>query len=106
MTVSELISKIILTGSLLGAFSMIATAFGLIVKYLLKPIRKELRENDVRQCRIFLAGFLCDLEHGVEKDEAQWQLAHEIYDHYIDDLDENSYIHDKWERVVTHGNNE
>ena len=49
---------------------------------------------------MFLVGFLCDVENGIEKDEVQWQLAHEIYDHYSNTLKENSYIHDKWERVV------
>jgi hypothetical protein len=106
MTVSELLTKIVFIGSVLGAFGVIMAAFTAAMNYLLKPIKTELRKNDVRQCRIFLVGFLCDVENGVDKDEVQWKLAHEIYDHYEKDLKENSYVHDKWERVVLHGNNE
>lgn len=102
MTVSELLSKIIFFGSVLGAFGVIIAAFTAAMNFLLKPIRNDLRKNDVRQCRIFLVEFLCDLEAGVEKDEVQWKLAHEIYDHYKEDLNENSYVHDKWERMINH----
>ncbi len=100
MTVKELGQFIITAASFLGALSVICTTFGLVVNWLLKPIRKELRREDVRSCRMFLVSFLCDVENGIEKDEVQWQFAHEIYDHYSNDLNENSYIHDKWERVV------
>lgn len=103
MTVSELGQFVITAGTFLGALGVIYTSFGLIVKWLLKPIRKELRREDVRSCRMFLVSFLCDVENGVSKDEAQWQLAHEIYDHYSKELKENSYVHDKWERVVING---
>ena len=106
MTVAELTSIIIRVGSLLGALGVIIGAFTVIMNRLLEPIRIDLRKNDVRQCRIFLVNFLCDVENGVDKDEVQWKLAHEIYDHYEKDLKENSYVHDKWERVVIHGNNE
>ena len=104
MTVNELGHIIITAGSFIGALGVICTAFGLIVKWLLKPITKELKREDVRSCRMFLVDFLCDIENGISKDEVQWKLAHEIYDHYSNDLNENSYVHDKWERVVN--NNE
>ena len=104
MTVSELGQYIVTIGSILAALGAIGTAFGLVVSYLLKPIRKELRREDIRSCRMFLVGFLCDVEKGVYKDEVEWKLAHEIYDHYTKELKENSYVHDKWERVVN--NNE
>ena len=102
MTLSELGQLIITAGAFLGAVGVICTTFGLIVNWLLKPIRKELKREDVRSCRMFLVDFLCDVENGIQKDEVQWQLAHEIYDHYTNDLKENSYVHDKWERVVNH----
>ena len=100
MTVSELGQFIITVAAFLGALSVIGTAFGFVVNLMLKPIRKDLKREDVRSCRMFLVGFLCDVENGIEKDEVQWQLAHEIYDHYTNELKENSYVHDKWERVV------
>ena len=105
MLVSDLISKIILIGSLITALSVIIGVFTVAMNLVLNPIKRDMRKNDVRQCRIFLVDFLCDVEAGVSKDEAQWKLAHEIYDHYEKDLKENSYVHDKWDRVVGHGNN-
>lgn len=106
MTINELGGYIVSTGSFLGAMSVIAAAFGLIVKWTLKPVRTELKREDIRSCRMFLVEFLCDIENGVEKDEVQWQLAHEIYDHYTNELKENSYVHDKWERVVNGGHSD
>lgn len=100
MTVNEVGQLVTTIASFIGALGVICTAFGIIVNWLLKPIRKELKREDVRSCRMFLVGFLCDVENNIEKDEVQWQLAHEIYDHYTNELKENSYIHDKWERVV------
>lgn len=100
MTVNEVGQLVTTIASFIGALGVICTAFGMIVNWLLKPIRKELKREDVRSCRMFLVGFLCDVENNIEKDEVQWQLAHEIYDHYTNELKENSYIHDKWERVV------
>lgn len=100
MTISEAGQIIITTASFIGAVGVICTALGVVVSWLLKPIRKDLRREDVRSCRMFLVGFLCDLENGIEKNEVEWQLAHEIYDHYTNELKENSYVHDKWERVV------
>lgn len=95
LTVKELCSALIFLGSLITAVSIISAFLNNALKKLFRPL-------DVRDCRVFLVNFLCDLEQGIEKDEAQWQLAHEIYDHYTIDLKENSYVHDKWERVVNH----
>lgn len=105
MLVSDLVSKIILLASLITAIGIIIGLFATAMNFVLKPIKKDMRKNDVRQCRIFLVEFLCDIEKEVEKDEVQWKLAHEIFDHYEKDLKENSYVHDKWERVVGNGNN-
>ena len=100
MTVNEVGELIIKTASFIGAVGVICAALGVMLNRLLKPIRDDLRREDVRSCRMFLVGFLCDLENGTDKNEVEWQLAHEIYDHYTNDLKENSYVHDKWERVV------
>ena len=102
MPVGELGEYIVTIAGVLGALSVIGTAFGFVVRHLLKPIRLELRREDIRSCRMFLVGFLCDVENGIVKDEVQWKLAHEIYDHYTKELNENSYVHDKWERIVNH----
>ena len=61
---------------------------------------------DVKECRRFLVDFLIDVEKGVGKNEVQRKFAHDVYDHYTDDLKENSYVKDFWEGVVIHGNHE
>ena len=40
---------------------------------------------------------------GVEKDEVQIKRAYEVYEHYTKDLHKNSYIHDKWEKLMKKG---
>lgn len=101
MTINDVGQIIVTIASYIGAVGVICAALGVVVNRLLKPIREDLRREDVRSCRMFLVDFLCDVENGIEKDEVQWKLAHEIYDHYSNKLNENSYIHDKWERVVS-----
>ena len=51
----------------------------------------------------FLVNFLADVENGDEKDDVQTKRACEVYDHYVKDLHGNSYIHDKWTRVMIEG---
>lgn len=96
------IAQIIITaGGVLSALAVISAALLKIInKNFVDPILKKFDQKDTLDCKRYLVDFLNDVEHGVEKDEEQWQLAHETYDHYINDLNENSYVHDKWERVT------
>lgn len=95
---------IIYTGSVIGGATAIAAIFvkwfDKKLKAILEPMQKQIHKMDVKECRRFLIDFLLDIEHGVEKDEVQWRFAHDVYDHYILELHENSYVKDKWERVV------
>lgn len=70
------------------------------VEKMLEPTNKKLDELDRTQCQNYLIEFLTDVEKGVEKDSSQWEHAHKTYDHYTKDLNGNSYIHTKWEKVV------
>lgn len=101
---------IIYAATFIGA---VGTITGIIMKWLnkkltaiLEPMQMQIHKMDVKECRRFLIDFLIDVEHSVEKDEVQWKFAHDVYDHYINELKENSYVKDKWERVVTNGHNE
>ena len=80
------------------------TALGIISAFIARTMKKffhRLDELDIRECRAYLIGFMRDLENGYVKDEVEWEYAHEVYDHYTNDLKQNSYIHDKWVRVTT-----
>lgn len=66
----------------------------------LSTIEHRTDKIDENQCRNFLVDFLSDVESGLEKDEIQIKRAYEVYEHYTKDLHKNSYIHDKWERLM------
>lgn len=66
----------------------------------LEPIYKKIDKIDENQCRNFLVDFLADVEKGIEKDDVQVKRAYEVYEHYTKDLHKNSYIHDKWEKLM------
>lgn len=96
----ETINGVILIGSLITAVGVIIAAMKKLLDKILEPIVQKIDNMDERQCKVFLVDFLNDLEHGLYKDEVQFKFAHEVYDHYINDLHGNSYVHDKWERVM------
>ena len=107
---SSFFELIIRIASFLGA---VATICGFIVSWLdkklksiLVPIQNQINKMDVKECRRFLIDFLVDVEKGIQKDQVQWKFAHDVYDHYANELKENSYVKDKWERVVCHENHE
>ena len=106
----NLFDIVIYTASLIGAAGTIT---GILLKWLnkkltemLEPMQIQIYKMDVKECRRFLIDFLVDIDSGCEKNEVQWKFAHDVYDHYTNDLKENSYVKDFWERVVIYGHNE
>lgn len=93
-------------GSVATVSGIITRIFNKKITAIIEPVKKQLHKMDVKECRRFLIDFLIDIEHGVDKDEVQWKFAHDVYDHYINELKENSYVKDKWERVMSNGYNE
>lgn len=67
---------------------------------LIDPIQKQIHKMDVKESRRVLIDFLVDVENGIDKNEVQRKFAHDVYDHYVNDLGENSYVKDFWERMV------
>lgn len=86
--------------SIIAAITTIIIALKKIFKKAIAPIEIKINELDKNQCKALLVEFLCDLENGERKDEEQVKLAYEIYDRYTNELKCNSYIHDKWERIM------
>ena len=73
----------------------------------LKPINEKLEVIDTKidkldknQCKNYLTEFLEDVKNGIPKSDIQIQRATEVYDHYINDLHLNTYIHDSWEKYM------
>lgn len=66
-------------------------------------VAKELRNLDVQTTRNFLVRYLADTERGQYLYDTEKEQFWKEYDHYIDDLKENSFIK-KWvERLEEQG---
>lgn len=66
----------------------------------LKEIKDDIYRLDKNQCMNYLTEFLEDVKNGVEKSDIQIKRATEVYDHYINDLHLNTYIHSSWEKYM------
>ena len=60
----------------------------------------KMKDIDENQCKNFLVRFLADVERGKDLDEVEVERAYNAYEHYFKDLKCNSYIHDKWNRLM------
>lgn len=69
----------------------------------LNTIDNRIDKIDKNECKNYLTEFLEDIKNGVPKSDIQIQRATEVYDHYINDLHLNTYIHDGWERYMKGG---
>lgn len=86
------------------AISTIVTAIVIflnkIIKKQLTPINDKIDKLDLNDCKNFLVRFLADVERGQVIDEVEEKRAHDVYDHYKNDLKGNSYIGDKWNKLM------
>ena len=96
----NLVEIVILVGSLISAVTVIIVALKKILGKMFEPVNNKIDNLDLGQARNYLVDFLADIENGIPKDECQIERAYELYDHYTKDLGGNSYIHNKWERVM------
>ena len=93
-----ILAGIITSGSIIIVF--IQKNLEKVLKNELEPISTQIKNLDVSQCKNFLVGFLADVEQGNELDKVELERAYEIYDHYINDLKQNSYIHNRWVQLM------
>lgn len=93
-----ILAGIITSGSIIIVF--IQKSLKKLIKNELEPISTQIKSLDVSQCKNFLVGFLADVEQGNELDKVELERAYEIYDHYINDLKQNSYIHNRWVQLM------
>ena len=69
----------------------------------LEPFSKTLRKIDKETCKNFIVRCIADVERGDSLSETEAQRFKEQYDHYINDLKENTYIKDKYEKLKAEG---
>ena len=103
ITLGEMSDVLLFIAEFGGVIITITLAMKKILNKNLKPITEKIDKLDKNQCRNYLVDFLADIELGISKDETQIRRAYEVYDHYSIDLNGNSYIHDKWERLKKEG---
>ena len=73
------------------------------VNYKLDNMDKKLDDVDISACKNFLVRFLADVEQGNVIDEVEKERFYETYEHYTEDLHQNTYIHDKVEKLKKEG---
>ena len=85
---------------LFGSIGSILFGMKKIFNKQLEPLHNTVKQLDIDQCKNHLARFLAAVESGKKLDNVEIAHAHEVYDPYRTDLNGNSYIHDKWERLM------
>ena len=110
-----MIELIIQIGVLIPAVTIIIISFNKIVVSVTKKMVEEIvKENklehekimnqitimDYNGCKSYLTDVLTDIENKVEKSSVQIERAYEVYDHYVKNLNGNSYITTKWEKIM------
>jgi len=99
ITLGQILGGLTFIVSFIGAITYLSNILKKQVDKTLKPIQDSIKELDISQCKNFLVRFLADVEQGNELDEVEKERAYEIYDHYTNDLKQNSYIHNRWEAL-------
>ena len=92
----DIIDLIIKISSLIVAVGIILTN----INNIFNPIYKKINELEKNQCKNFLVDFLARKENNEKITDSQINRAYEVYDHYITDLKGNSFIKEKWERLM------
>ena len=105
-------------GAFLGLIAGIITSGSIIVALMQKVLKKTIKNElnpmsekiekisedvktlDTNQCKNFLVRFLADVEKGNELDKVETERAYEVFDHYTNDLKQNSYIHKRWKELM------
>ena len=100
ITLGQISSLLFFVVEFVGVIITIIVAMKKMLNKQFKPINEKIDKLDKNQCRNYLVDFLADVEQGISKDETQVKRAYEVYDHYSKDLNGNSYIHDKWEKLM------
>ena len=69
----------------------------------IEGITDKLRIIDKETCKNFLVRCIADIERGDSLSETEMQRFKEQYDHYREDLHQNTYLKDKVEKLKAEG---
>lgn len=100
ITLGQISNLLLFIVELGGVTITIIVAMKKILNKQLEPINQKIDKLDLNDCKNFLVRFLADVERGQVIDEVEEKRAHDVYDHYRKDLNGNSYIEDKWNKLM------
>jgi len=97
MNTAQLIIEI---SVLVGAITTITIGLKKGISKDICRLAEQIAHKDKCECKRYLTDFLTDIENKVEKSDIQIQMATETYDHYFRELKGNSWIEDKWNKLM------
>lgn len=100
ITIGQIGTFLALIVGILGSMKYLSNEVKKYLEKSLNPINDSIKNLDISQCKNFLVRYLADVEQGNILDEVEKERAYEIYDHYTNDLKQNSYIHKRWEELI------
>lgn len=99
ITLGQIATILAFIVGLIGSVKYLSNELKNQVNKTLEPINNSIKDLDVSQCKNFLVRYLKDVEQNNKLDPVEIERAYEIYDHYTNDLKQNSYIHKRWEEL-------
>lgn len=95
--------------TLLGIVVSVSIIGGIVIHFIKKTIQDSLKETNenlrktrINDCKNYLVAFLADVENGERMSVEEIERAYEVYEEYTDpdDLDQNHYVKDQWQRLM------
>lgn len=85
-----------------GIIISAVTISGIVIHFIRKTIKEELKHVRINDCKNYLVAFLADVENGERMSTEEIERAYEVYAEYTDpdDLNQNHYVKDQWERLM------
>ena len=100
ITIGQIATFLALIVGIIGSMKYLSNEVKKYLEKTLKPIENSIKDLDVAQCKNFLVRFLKDIEQNNKLDSVELERAYELYDHYTNDLKQNSYIHKRWHELM------
>lgn len=114
VTVGGISDGLVLIAGILGSGGLIigflSKYLRKIIKEMLNPIEKkvdnvsdQVTRVDIENCKNYLEQSISYMKEGHELGEVAKQRFHEVYDHYSEDLHQNSWVHTEYENLKKEG---
>ncbi len=113
ISLGQILAIISFLSVFIGAITALITFSKTFISKILKPINQKIdhleevssknRNNiELELIKMILINFINDIEQGIQKSPIQKKNAYELFDRYHE-LGGNSYVHDRWEKLIQEG---